>query len=56
MPGVQRRDDADLMARAGERLGQRADHVGQAAGLRVRMNFAAGEQDFHASNRNHELP
>ena len=45
---IERRDEADLVALLPERLGQRADHVGQPAALGVRMRLAAGEQESHA--------
>ncbi len=38
---------AHLVAGARQEFGQRAHHVGQAAGLGVRKGLAAREQDFH---------
>jgi hypothetical protein len=37
------------MSGAPKEFGQRAGHVGQAAGLGVRINLTAREQDFHAA-------
>ena len=48
-PPIQRRDQTHLMAQPPERLGQRRHHVGQPAALRVRVDLAAGEQEFHQS-------
>src|SRR6266536_315444 len=53
---IQRRDDPDSMPRLRQRLAQRADHVGQAAGLRERVNLAAGQQDFHARSSKLQIP
>ena len=44
---VERRDQPDLQAGLSQGLRERARHVGQATRLRVGMDLAAGEQDFH---------
>ena len=48
---IKRRDNPRLVICVHQRLAERADHVGQAAGLGERMNFAAGEQNFHRIKR-----
>jgi len=47
---VERGNNAHLMPLLGQRFGQRADHVGQAPRLGVRVDFRAGEQDFEGLN------
>ncbi len=45
--GVKRSDDPHLMSGAAQRFGERRHHVSQAAALGKRVNFAAGQEDFH---------
>src|SRR5439155_399604 len=44
---IQRRDDAYLVAGARQSFCHRPHHIRQPARFRIRMNFAAGEEDFH---------
>ena len=45
---IQRRDDPRFVARARQRLAQRAHHVRQPAGFGERMDFAAGQKNSHS--------
>ena len=44
---VKRRHDADLVAGVRECFPQSANHVAQPTRLRIRMHFAAGQQNSH---------
>src|SRR5437660_4690898 len=44
---VQRSHNSDPMASSREGFTQRTDHIRQASGLGVWMDFAAGQKDFH---------
>src|SRR5258706_4162881 len=44
---IQRRHQANLVSEIRQSSSERPNHVGQAAGFRVGMSFAAGQEDFH---------
>ena len=50
--GEGRHDDADIVSQGGERLGQRAADVGQAAGLGEGGHFRAEEEDLERLHEN----
>ncbi len=45
---IQRSDNGSFVPGAGQSFAHRANHVRQTAGLGEWMDFAAGEQNFHA--------